>query len=39
MGQHLLGKNGRINTYLRMENEKSVSYIDIYIIQYIREQY
>ena len=32
MGHHLLGKNGRINTQLRMETEKSVSYIDIYYI-------
>jgi len=32
MGHHLLSKNGRINTQLRMETAKSVSYIDIYFI-------
>ena len=31
MGHHLLGKNGRINIELRMETEKSVSCIDIYL--------
>jgi hypothetical protein len=32
MGHHPLDNNGRINTQLRMETEKSVSYIDIYYI-------
>jgi hypothetical protein len=36
MGHHLLGKNGRIKTQLRMETAKPVSYIDIL---YIMEQY